>query len=158
MSYCPTEIWPTYVWSLDTRVKSTLLTTAVSERQTVWNQISKKKLYSVYGFLKTAIHTTGKPMKEVTWLLLCLCTNGHRSAALARQPFSLWFPRDLTTCLLVPICWENTFSFFRQKSINRAVVTEQTTEAFDWKLIGFIYRGRIKWNISHSISMVCINS
>ena len=34
-------------------------------------------------------HTTGKPMKEVTWVLLCLCTNGHRSAALARQPFIL---------------------------------------------------------------------
>ena len=25
-----------------------------------------------------------------------------------------------------------------KKSINTAVVTEQTTEAFDWKLIGFI--------------------
>ena len=23
------------------------------------------------------------------------------------------------------------------------MVTEQTTEAFDWKLIGFLYRGRI---------------
>ena len=32
--------------------------------------------------------------------------------------------------------------FFRQKSMNRAVVTEQTTEAFDLKLIGFILRGR----------------
>ena len=31
------------------------------------------------------------------------------------------------------MCWENTFSFFRQKSINTAVVTEKTTEAFDWK-------------------------
>ena len=31
-----------------------------------------------------------------------------------------------------------TVSLFRQKSINTAVVTEQTTEAFDWKLIGFI--------------------
>ena len=36
------------------------------------------------------------------------------------------------------ICWKNTFSFFRQKSINMAVATELTTEAFDWKLIGFI--------------------
>ena len=39
--------------------------------------------------------------------------------------------------VFVPICWENTFSFYRQKSINRAVVTEQTTEAFDWKWIFF---------------------
>ena len=53
------------------------------------------------------------------------------------------------------ICSENTFSFFRQKSINTAVVTEQTTEAFDWKLIGFIQRGRIHRNFSHSISTVC---
>ena len=30
-----------------------------------------------------------------------------------------------------PICWENTINFFSQKSINTAVVTEQTTEAFD---------------------------
>ena len=36
------------------------------------------------------------------------------------------------------MCWENTFSFFMQKSINTAAVTEQTIEAFDWKLIGFI--------------------
>ena len=36
------------------------------------------------------------------------------------------------------MCLENTFSFFRQKSIDMAVVTEQTTEAFDWELIGFI--------------------
>ena len=35
------------------------------------------------------------------------------------------------------------------------MVTEQTTEAFDWNLIGFIKRGRIHWNFSHSISMVC---
>ena len=48
----------------------------------------------------------------------------------------------------------NTFSFFRQKSIYMAVVTEQTTETFDWKLIGFTYRGRIHWNCSHSKSMV----
>ena len=34
-------------------------------------------------------------------------------------------------------------------------MTEQTTEAFDWKLIGFTERGRIHWNFSHSISMVC---
>ena len=40
--------------------------------------------------------------------------------------------------VFLPICWENTFSFFRQKPINMAAVTEQTTEAFDWKLIGFI--------------------
>ena len=53
-----------------------------------------------------------------------------------------------------PICWENTFSFFRQKSINMAAVTEQTTEAFDWQLIGFIQRGRIHWNFFHSKSMV----
>ena len=33
--------------------------------------------------------------------------------------------------VFVTICWGNTFSFFRQKSINRAAVTEQTTEAFD---------------------------
>ena len=33
---------------------------------------------------------------------------------------------------------ENTFSFFRQKSMNMAAVTEQTTDAFDWKLIGFM--------------------
>ena len=52
------------------------------------------------------------------------------------------------------ICWENTFSFFRQKSINMAAVTEQTTEAFDWKLIGLIERGRIHWNFPHSKSMV----
>ena len=26
--------------------------------------------------------------------------------------------------VFVPTCWENTFSFFRQKSINRAAVTE----------------------------------
>ena len=32
----------------------------------------------------------------------------------------------------------NTFSFSKQKSINTAVVTEQATEAFDLKLIGFI--------------------
>ena len=38
--------------------------------------------------------------------------------------------------VFLPICWENTF--FRQKLINMAVVTEQTTEAFDWKLIGFM--------------------
>ena len=37
-----------------------------------------------------------------------------------------------------PIYLENTFSFFRPISINTAVVIEQTTEAFDWKLIGFI--------------------
>ena len=55
--------------------------------------------------------------------------------------------------VFLPICSENTFSFFRQKSINTAAVTEQTTEAFDWRLIGFIYRGRIHWNFSHSISM-----
>ena len=55
----------------------------------------------------------------------------------------------------LPICWENTFSFFRLKSVNTAAVTEQTTEAFDWKLIGFIQRDRIHWNFSHSISMVC---
>ena len=30
------------------------------------------------------------------------------------------------------------FSFFGQKSMNTAVVIEQTTDAFDWKLIGFI--------------------
>ena len=41
-----------------------------------------------------------------------------------------------------------------KKSINMAAVTEQTTEAFDWKLIGFIWRGRIHWNFSHSKSMV----
>ena len=35
-------------------------------------------------------------------------------------------------------------------------VTEQTTEALDWKLIGFIWRGRIHWNFSHIKSMVCI--
>ena len=40
--------------------------------------------------------------------------------------------------VFLPICWEITFSFFRQKSIDTAVVTEQTSEAFDWKLIGFI--------------------
>ena len=33
--------------------------------------------------------------------------------------------------VFLPRFWENTFSFFRQKSINTAVVTEQTTEAFD---------------------------
>ena len=37
----------------------------------------------------TKYHITRKPMKDVTWLLLCLCTNGNRSAALARQPFIL---------------------------------------------------------------------
>ena len=52
------------------------------------------------------------------------------------------------------ICWENTFSFFRQKSINRFVVLEQTTKAFDWKVIGFISRGKIHWNFSLSIPMV----
>ena len=36
------------------------------------------------------------------------------------------------------MCWEKTFSFFRQKSVDMVAVTEQTTEAFDWKLIGFI--------------------
>ena len=36
------------------------------------------------------------------------------------------------------MCWENTLSFFSQESMNMAVVTEQTTEAFEWKLIGFI--------------------
>ena len=36
------------------------------------------------------------------------------------------------------IYWENTFSFFKQKSINIALVTEQTTVAFYWKPIGFI--------------------
>ena len=35
--------------------------------------------------------------------------------------------------------------------MNTAGVTEQTTEAFDWKLIGFIYRGRINWNFSQII-------
>ena len=43
----------------------------------------------VTGVLVFKRHTTGKPMKEVTRLLLCLCKNGHRSAALARQPFML---------------------------------------------------------------------
>ena len=38
-----------------------------------------------------------------------------------------------------------------------AAVIEQTTEAFDWKLIGFIKRGRINWNFSHSKSMVCVH-
>ena len=38
--------------------------------------------------------------------------------------------------------------------MNMAAVTEQTTEAFDWKLIGFIERGRIHWNLFHSKSMV----
>ena len=33
---------------------------------------------------------------------------------------------------------QNAFSFIRQKSIDTAVVTEQTTEAFDRKLIGDI--------------------
>ena len=28
-------------------------------------------------------------------------------------------------------------NFFRQKSINTAVVTEQTTETFDWKLVSY---------------------
>ena len=59
--------------------------------------------------------------------------------------------------VFLPICWENTFSFVRLKSISTAAVTEQTTEAFDWKLIGFIQRGRIHWNFSHSISMVWTN-
>ena len=36
------------------------------------------------------------------------------------------------------------------------MVTEQTTEAFDWKLISFIKRDRIHWNFAHSISMVCV--
>ena len=58
--------------------------------------------------------------------------------------------------LFLPVCWENAFSFFRQKWINTTVLTEQTIENFDWKLIGFIMRGRIHWNFSHSISMVCI--
>ena len=35
-----------------------------------------------------------------------------------------------------------------------AAVTEQPTEAFDWKLIGFLQRGRIHWNFSHSKSVV----
>ena len=56
--------------------------------------------------------------------------------------------------VFLPICWENKFSFFRLKSLNTAAVTEQTTEAVDWKLTGFIQRGRIHWNFSHSISMV----
>ena len=38
--------------------------------------------------------------------------------------------------------------------MNRAVVTEQTTEAFDLKLIGFILRGSNQLNFSHSIAMV----
>ena len=33
----------------------------------------------------------------------------------------------------------------------------QTTEAFDWKLIGFTWRGRIHWNFAHSISMVWLD-
>ena len=40
--------------------------------------------------------------------------------------------------VFLPIYWEKTFSFFKQKSINTAGVTEETTEAFDWKFIGFI--------------------
>ena len=71
---------------------------------------------------------------------------------------ALWFVlrSSYIHMFFLPMCWENTFSFSMQKSINTAVVTEQTTEAFDWKLIGFIYRGRIHWNFSHSILMVCI--
>ena len=65
MSYCPTEIWPTYVWSLDTRVKYKLLTTAVSERQTVWNQISKKKNFIVYtAFSKLQFIPQENPWKR----------------------------------------------------------------------------------------------
>ena len=48
----------------------------------------------------------------------------------------------------------NIFSFFRQKSIITAEVTEQTTEAVDWKLISFTLRGRIHWSFSHGISMI----
>ena len=40
----------------------------------------------------------------------------------------------------LPMCWENTFSLVKQKLINTAAVTEQTTETFYWKRIGFIYR------------------
>ena len=40
--------------------------------------------------------------------------------------------------VFLPICWEHIFIFLRQKSVSTAVVTEQTTEAFDWKLIGLI--------------------
>ena len=36
-----------------------------------------------------------------------------------------------------------------------AAVTEQTTEPFDLKIIGFIQRGRIHPNFSHSKPMVC---
>ena len=50
--------------------------------------------------------------------------------------------------------WKTQLFFSGQKPLNTAVVTEQTTEAFDLKLIGFIQRGRIHWNFSHSISMV----
>ena len=59
------------------------------------------------------------------------------------------------SCVFLPICWGKKFSIFRQKTINMAVVIEQITEAFDWKLIGFIKRGRIHWNFYHNISMVC---
>ena len=36
-----------------------------------------------------------------------------------------------------PICWENTFNFIRQKSINTALVTEQTTEAIENLLVSY---------------------
>ena len=57
---------------------------------------------------------------------------------LASHLNSLWFVLRNLDIHLFPVCWENTFSFFMQESINTAVVAKQTTEAFDWKLIGLI--------------------
>ena len=42
------------------------------------------------------------------------------------------------------------------KSIYVMAATEQTTEAFDLKLIDFMYKGsRVHWNFSHGISVIC---
>ena len=86
---CTVDLGVTGLITLESRTAVTVELTLCASLVT-WHartQLETKTIRLLNVFIK--IHTTGKSMKEVTWLELCLGINGHRSANSVAAAFHL---------------------------------------------------------------------
>ena len=97
-----------------------------------------------------------KNLKEVTWFKLCLCTNGHRSAALWRLPFILppvfvqaavirsWYE------LIRPVCslMRSINSFRNRLKLHHKIIYQEVINTETWPTFQFLWI--FSWEIRYS--------